>query len=148
MSKYVYPYRVSVVRERTNRYAQVNSSQTLNTIAQELLSDAATERFLVFFLDSKNRVLGFNEASVGSLNTSVIHPRDIYRAAVIQGASAVVFAHNHPSGDPNPSSEDREITKRLIHAGKILGIRVPDHIIIGHDCYYSFADAGHMNCED
>ena len=143
--KYIYPYRVSVVKERTDRYAKVDCSRRLNEIAKELLADAATERFLVFFLDSKNNILGFNEASVGSLNASVVHPRDTFRAAVIKGASAVVFAHKHPSGDPSPSREDRECTNRLIQAGKILGIRVLDHIIIGHDDYYSFADAGMMD---
>jgi DNA repair protein RadC len=143
--KYVYPYRISVVREHTNRYAKVDSSRTLNEIAKELLADAATERFLVFFLDTKNRILGFNEASVGSLSLSVVHPRDIFRIAVLKGANAVVFAHNHPSGDPAPSGEDRECTKRLIRAGEILGIRVLDHIIIGDEQYYSFADAGMMD---
>ena len=140
--KYVYPYRVSVVREHTDRYTRIDSSRTLNEVAKELLADAATERFLVFFLDSKNKILGFNEASVGSLNISIVNPRDTYRAAVIKGANAVVFAHNHPSGDITPSREDNESTKRLVESGKILGIRVLDSIIVGHDGYYSFADAG------
>ena len=143
--KYVYPYRISVVREHTNRYAKVDCSHKLSEIAKELLADAATERFLVLFLDAKNRVQGFNEASVGSLSASIVHPRDTFRAAVIKGASAVMFVHNHPSGDPEPSSEDRECTKRLIRAGEILGIRVLDHIIIGDDQYYSFADNGMMD---
>ena len=143
--KYIYPYRVSVVRERTNRYPKIDCSQSLKNIASELLSDAATERFLVFFMDSKNRILGFNEASVGSLNASIVHPRDAFRAAVIQGASAVTIVHNHPSGDPAPSREDRDTTKRMIQAGQILGIHVLDHIVIGDDDYYSFADAGQMD---
>jgi len=113
MTKYIYPYRVSVVREKTDRYPQISNSKELQVITRELLADAATERFLVFFLDTKNRITGFNEASVGSLNVSIVHPRDTMRAAVIQGASAIILAHNHPSGDPTPSREDRECTKRL-----------------------------------
>ena len=145
--KYIYPYRVSVVREHTNRYPKLDSSRSVREIAQQFLGDAATERMLVFFVDAKNRLVGFNEASVGSLNTSIVHPRDTFRAAVIQGASAVILAHNHPSGDPAPSREDREITKRMVQAGNILGIRVLDHVVIGDNGYYSFADASMMDCE-
>ena len=141
MNKYIYPYRVSVVREKTDRYPQVSSSRELRSIANEFLADAATERFLVFFLDSKNRITGFNETSIGSLNISIVHPRDTMRAAVIQGASVIILVHNHPSGDPTPSREDRECTKRLCHAGRILGIRVLDHIVVGDGNYFSFADA-------
>ena len=99
----------------------------------------------MFTMDSKNRILGFIEVSVGSLNVSIVHPRDVFRAAVIQGASAVTIVHNHPSGDPTPSREDHDTTKRMVQAGKILGIRVLDHIIIGDDDYYSFADAEQMD---
>jgi len=131
---------VSVVREHTDRYPKADSSDAIYKIAQELLNDAATERFLVFMLDAKNRVTGFHEASAGSLNMSVVVPRDIYRAAVIQGASAVILCHNHPSMDTRPSREDNDTTARLKQAGDILGIRVLDHIIVG-DGYYSYADA-------
>jgi DNA repair protein RadC len=120
----------------------VESSLRGNEIARKLLADAPTERFLMFVLNTKNRIMNFVEISVGSLNVSVVHPRDAFRAAVIQGAYAVVFAHNHPSGDPAPSREDRDCTKRLVEAGKILGIRVLDSIIIGDESYYSFADEG------
>jgi DNA repair protein RadC len=144
MSKYIYPFRLSVVRERTDRYECLDNSLSVCEIARQLLSDAPTERFLMFMLNAKNRVLGFVEVSVGSLNAFVIHPRDAYRAAVIMGASAVVVAHNHPSGDPAPSREDRESTKRLALAGKILGIRLLDHVVVGEDGHYSFADAGEI----
>ena len=145
MNKYVYPYRVSVVRERTNRYERVESSLDIREIARKLLEDAPTERFLMFVLNSKNRIMSFVEISVGSLNVSVVHPRDAFRAAVIQGANAVIFAHNHPSGDTTPSREDSDCTNRLVEAGNILGIRVLDSIIVGDENFYSFADAGHIN---
>ena len=141
MTKYIYPYRVSVIREHTDRYPKVDRSQAVNEIARKFLADAATERFLMFPLNSKNQIINFVEISVGCLNFSVVHPRDAFRAAVILGASAVIFAHNHPSGDTKPSKEDRKCTQRLAQAGDILGIRVLDSIIVGDD-YYSFADAG------
>lgn len=142
MNKYIYPYRVSVVRERTDRYEKVDSSRPIYEIGRTLLNDAATERVLTFMLDTKNRILGFVETSVGSLNFSVVHPRDTFRAAVIQGAASIILLHNHPSGDPTPGIEDHNVTKLMFDAGKILGIRVLDHIIIGIDGYYSFADNG------
>jgi len=145
MSKYIYPYRVSVVRERTDRYERIECSKNIKEIASRLLSDAPTERFIMFMLNAKNRILGFVEISVGSLNATVVHPRDAYRAAVIQGANAVIVAHNHPSGDPTPGREDRECTQRLAQAGKILGIALLDHIVVGEDGYYSFADKGQLN---
>jgi len=144
MTKYVYPFRISVVRERTDRYEKVDSSRPIYEIGKTLLGDAATERFLTFMLDTKNRILGFVETSVGSLNSSVVHPRDTFRAAVVQGAAAVIFLHNHPSGDPTPSREDYDTTQRLFNAGALLGIRVLDHIIVCDDDYYSFADEGRL----
>jgi DNA repair protein RadC len=79
---------------------------------------------------------------VGSLSTSVVHPREVFAPAVKDSSAAILFLHNHPSGDPAPSREDRECTSRLCQAGKILGIRVLDHIVLGFDDYFSFADAG------
>jgi DNA repair protein RadC len=145
MKKYAYPHRVSIVRENTDRYPTVCCSRDFRSIADKLLNDAATERFLMFFLNSKNVVEDYTEVSVGSMNVSVVHPRDAFRAAVIYGANAVVLAHNHPSGNPTPSRDDRECTRRMVQAGKILGIRVLDHIVVGYDKYYSFADAGQLD---
>jgi DNA repair protein RadC len=106
--------------------------------------DARREHFFVLLLNSKNQLIREVLVSVGSLNVSVVHPREVFAAAVKDSASAMIVLHNHPSGDPSPSREDRDCTKRLVQAGKILGIRVLDHIVIGHDYYYSFADACRM----
>ncbi len=103
---------------------------------------ANKEHFFSLHLNSKNRLIREALVSVGSLSTSVVHPREVFAAAVRDSAAAVLFLHNHPSGDPTPSKEDRECTERLCRAGRILGIRVLDHIIVGHDEYFSFADAG------
>lgn len=101
------------------------------------LMDAATsgdsqEAFFVLLLDTRNKVIGSPvECTRGLLDTSLVHPREVFREAVRQSAASVILAHNHPSGDPTPSKEDIAVTRRLVEAGKILGIRVVDHVILG-----------------
>jgi DNA repair protein RadC len=102
------------------------------------------EVFLSLHLNTKNQLIREVLVSIGSLSTSVVHPREVFSAAVRDSSAALIFLHNHPSGDPAPSREDRECTQRLCRAGKILGIRVLDHIILGHEDYFSFADSGQM----
>ena len=102
------------------------------------------EHFWAFFLDGKNRIEGLYEGSVGTLTSSLVHPRDVLRPAVVAGAAAVVVAHNHPSGDPTPSPEDREVTRRLVSAGEILGIRVLDHVVIGEHAHFSFLEKAEL----
>ena len=108
---------------------------------------ASKEHFLSLHLNSKNMLIREVLVSIGSLSTSVVHPREVFAPAVRDSTAALIFMHNHPSGDPAPSREDRECTQRLLQAGQILGIRVLDHIVLGHDDYYSFADAGLLNSE-
>jgi DNA repair protein RadC len=103
---------------------------------------ATKEYFVSLQLNSKNQLIREVLISVGSLSSSIVHPREVFAPAVRDSTAAVILLHNHPSGDPSPSREDRECTQRLWHAGKILGIRVLDHIVLGHDQYFSFADAG------
>lgn len=104
--------------------------------------DRRREYFVVLLLDGKNRILLEEQISEGSLNQSIVHPREVYSRAVKESAAAVILVHNHPSGDPAPSREDREITRRLKEAGDVLGIRVLDHIIIGDGSYFSFVEQG------
>lgn len=85
------------------------------------------------------------EISVGSLSASVVHPREVFKAAAMHSAASIIVAHNHPSGDPNPSREDIAVTKRLVKAGEIMDIAVLDHIIIGGDSFYSFKRAGMLH---
>lgn len=106
---------------------------------------ANKEHFFSLHLNSKNQLIREVLVSVGSLSTSVVHPREVFAPAVRDSTAALIFLHNHPSGDPSPSREDRDCTQRLIHAGQILGIRVLDHIVLGYDDYYSFADAGQLS---
>ena len=105
---------------------------------------ASREYFVSLHLNSKNQLIREVLVSIGSLSTSVVHPREVFSAAVRDSTAALIFLHNHPSGDPAPSTEDRECTQRLFRAGKILGIRVLDHVILGHEDYFSFADAGQL----
>jgi len=105
------------------------------------LNQETKEYFITLHLDGKNRIVCMEEVSVGSLNQSIVHPREVFKTALLSSAAAIVLIHNHPSGDPLPSREDREITRRLKEAGDLLGIRVLDHIIIG-DTYMSFVEQG------
>lgn len=106
------------------------------------LRDLRKELFLVLLLDGKNRIMRKVQISEGSLSQSLVHPREVFAPAVRESAAAVILMHNHPSGDPAPSREDREITRRLQEAGDLLGIRVLDHIIIGDGGYFSFVESG------
>jgi DNA repair protein RadC len=100
------------------------------------------EHFRVILLNTKNRVLGVETVSIGSLNSSLVHPREVFKSAVQRSAAGVILVHNHPSGDPTPSSEDIEITRRLSDAGRVIGIEVLDHIIIGDHLFVSFKEKG------
>ena len=101
---------------------------------------AAKEQFVVILLNSKNKVIGTEVVSEGSLSSSVVHPREVYAPAMLHHAAAIMVAHNHPSGDPKPSFEDEEITRMLSRSGKVLGIPMIDHVIIGDGNYYSFLE--------
>ncbi|MGD0308339.1 MAG: DNA repair protein RadC [Acidobacteriota bacterium] len=108
---------------------------------------SSKEHFVSLHLNAKNQLIREVLVSIGSLSTSVVHPREVFSPAVRDSTAALIFMHNHPSGDPAPSREDRECTQRLCRSGRILGIRVLDHIILGHDDYFSFADAGQLQEE-
>lgn len=101
------------------------------------LKDKKKEHFWVLLLDTRNKVIKMSEVSVGSLNASIVHPREVFKEAISASAASVILAHNHPSGDPQPSKEDIEITKNLVAAGQLMGIEVLDHIIVGDKDYIS-----------
>lgn len=101
---------------------------------------AAKEQFVVILLNNKNKVIGTEVVSEGSLSSSIVHPREVFAPAILHHAAAVMVAHNHPSGDPKPSIEDEEVTRLLLRSGKVLGIPMIDHVIIGDGNYYSFLE--------
>jgi len=107
-----------------------------------LISDAPVEVFLSVLLDVKHRPLGEDRVSAGILDGSLVHPREVFVKAVRERAAAVILVHNHPSGDPAPSGQDREVTRRLRSAGTILGIPVIDHVILGDGSFFSFREEG------
>jgi DNA repair protein RadC len=106
------------------------------------LRNCRQERFLALLVDTRHRLVAEIEVSRGSLNQSLVHPREVFAPAVRESAAAVLALHNHPSGDPLPSREDHEVTRRLAEAGEILGIRLLDHVVVGGDGFVSFAREG------
>jgi DNA repair protein RadC len=120
------------------------ASEDAERIARSIFGtlDADKEHFVLLAMNNKNRVNGFKVISTGSLTASLVHPREVWRAALHLCAAAVVFVHNHPSGDPAPSPEDQELTRRLKETGDVLGIRVLDHVVLGDGRYFSFSDRG------
>ena len=109
------------------------------------LSRLRQEVFYVLLLDSRHRVLRSVEVSRGSLNQSLVHPREVFAPAIRESAAAILVVHNHPSGDPTPSREDREVTKRLVEAGDLLGVPLLDHVVVADEGYQSFADRGWLS---
>jgi DNA repair protein RadC len=142
---YIPIYRVTLVREgQMPSYEQrIRCSADAARMLWAYLEGVDREHFVVFLLDQKNQVIGINTVSMGSLTASIVHPREVFKAAILANAATIICGHNHPSGDTVPSQEDRLITTRLASAGKLLGINVMDHIIIGSaGKYFSFADEG------
>jgi len=103
------------------------------------------EHFVVFFLDARNQEIKREIISMGSLNINIVHPREVFEPAVRNLAAQIIIAHNHPSGDPQPSKEDLEVTQKLVEAGKILGIEVADHVIVSKDKFVSLKEKGAIN---
>lgn len=134
MRKRVNIVSVKLVREASKYYAtrRINSPEDVSEIAGEFLKDADREILLVVCLNTKNEPTAIHAAAVGTLNNIDIHPREIFKAAILANSDKIILVHNHPSGDPNPSKSDMEITKRLKQVGEIIGIPVLDHVIIGN----------------
>ena len=136
--------RVSVVKEAMADYPKLTGSEAGADFARGLF-DTTDERehFIVIMLDVRLKIKAYSVVSVGSMTASIVHPREVFRPAIVAGSCKIMLTHNHPSGEVNPSREDIKVTKLLTEAGKLLGIDVVDHIIIGSEGkYYSFSDHG------
>ena len=135
---------LKVVKEKEINYnsnwtdKKINSPEKVAEVAINVLGlhEQAEESFYIFTLDTKNKINGIFEVSRGSLSSSIVHPREVFKRALLQNANSIILLHNHPSGDPTPSGEDIDITNRLIEAGDLLGIRVLDHIVVGDESNY------------
>lgn len=118
----------------------VRSGRDVALVVRESVRGTRRETFFALLLDARHRVLSLRVVSTGSLESTTVHPREVFSPAVREGAAAVVVAHNHPSGDPTPSREDRLVTDRLQEAGQLLGIELLDHVVVGEDRCFSFAE--------
>ena len=132
--------RIEMVKEKTVRYKeQISTAERAAEVLKTIIGNTDRETAVVLCLDTKNKINAINIVSIGIVDATLIHPREVFKAAILSNATGIIFAHNHPSGDTTPSEEDKEMTKRLIAAGDILGINVLDSIILG-DGFYSFRE--------
>jgi DNA repair protein RadC len=121
----------------------LSQASDVHVVARDL-ELARREHFVAFYLDARNRVLIRETISVGSLCASIVHPREVFAPAIERRAASIILAHNHPSGDPEPSADDLALTRRLVQAGVLLGIEILDHLVIGHGIYVSLKSRGLM----
>jgi len=138
-------YRVKLVRERCLKFGRdtVTSSSDAASLIRSYLGLTDRENMVVVMLDVKLQVIGINTVSIGSLDSAVVHPREVFKPAILSNAHRIILGHNHPSGDPRPSDEDKRLTLQLADAGRLMDIAVEDHIIVALDgAYYSFRNDG------
>ncbi|WP_379146018.1 DNA repair protein RadC [Paenibacillus sp. sgz500992] len=133
-----------MANSRLTEPVTIRSPQDAAEILTEQLRYLQKEHFVCLFLNTKNHVIAQETLSMGSLNASIVHPREVFRAAMKCSSAAIICAHNHPSGDPTPSPEDISLTSRLLQAGEIVGIDVLDHLIIGDSRFVSLKEKGYM----
>ena len=140
-------YSVSTVRCRRRRpreIPKVNSPRDVYALVAPLVRDADREHFYGVYLNARNQVLAVELISVGSLNASIVHPREVFGPAVEKRAANLIVAHNHPSGETDPSEEDLQLTRRLSQAGEVLGIALLDHLIVANGSWTSLKEEGHL----
>jgi len=139
-------FKVTLVREGKIPWGEtrMRNSQMVSALLHQYLDGVDREHLCLVLLNQKNEIVGVSTISIGSLTASVAHPREIFKVAILANCASIILAHNHPSGDPLPSQEDRALTARLKECGKLLGIPLVDSIIIGdgNERYFSFADEG------
>jgi DNA repair protein RadC len=118
----------------------IKSAKDVYEYASQRFNSNDREQFMILHLDTKNRIIKDDIISIGTLNASIIHPREVFKSAIRESSNSIILVHNHPSGDAEPSFEDEQITKKLVEAGKLLSIKVMDHVIVGNGEHYSFKD--------
>lgn len=143
MKSYVQKITISLVREHTDDISKKMTTPeeiaSLSLIDKELIN-CDREKFIVLHLSTKNQLISYEIVSIGNLNATIIHPREVFKSAILSNASSIIICHNHPSGIPEPSNDDMVITIRLKDAGELLGIELLDHIIFGYKSFYSFKE--------
>lgn len=137
-------YRLELIKENSCNYGDYTASnpldveKILNSIFK--MNSQPEEIFVLVCLDIKNKIIGLHEVSRGTLNSSLVHPREVFKRALANNACKIIVAHNHPANSPTPSQEDRNVSDRLVKCGQLIGIDVVDHIIITEDDYFSFKE--------
>ncbi|MGO4538104.1 RadC family protein [Paenibacillus sp. 2TAB19] len=133
-----------ITRSKLEETVTVRKPQDAADYVMEELRYLKKEHFLCLFLNTKNHIIAQETLSVGTLNASLVHPREVFRAAIQRSSASIICVHNHPSGDPTPSPEDIALTKRLVEAGELVGIEVLDHLVIGDARFVSLKEQGYM----
>ncbi|MGH0601586.1 JAB domain-containing protein [Bacillus mycoides] len=123
---------------------RIKSPEDASVLLKQFLGEVDREYFIVLCLDTKNQPTAINVCHIGSLNASIVHPREVLKPAIISNAASIIVAHNHPSNDPTPSREDIEVTKRLAEAGKIIGVELLDHVIVCSDSFVFLKEKGYI----
>jgi len=138
--------RLQMLKESSMLYKHrvIRSPEDGYELIKQFLGDVDREHFVVVCLDTKNQPTALNVCHVGSLNSSIVHPREVMKPAILSNAAGILIGHNHPSGNPEPSQEDINVTKRLKEVGEVMGIDLLDHIILGEDSFTSLREKGHM----
>ncbi len=152
MAKNITYYSISLVKEKASRIEfgainQIKSSVDCHRALQNIfnLSSSTQEKFVMLALDTKNQIAGAFTVHIGTTNSSIVNPKDVFQRAILTNATSIIVCHNHPSGNPQPSPEDILITTRLADCGQLLGVEVLDHIIIGDDnSYVSMKEKGYL----
>jgi len=119
---------------------KITSPRDFFDLFNPVFKEEPVEIFIVAWLSSANRIIGFEKVSVGNLNSSIVDPRSVFRSAIVANSASIIVAHNHPSGNPEPSEEDISISKKLVESGKVLGVHVFDHLIFAEETYTSFVE--------
>lgn len=121
---------------------KIRNGKDVASLLSPQISGLKKEHFVGLYLDCRNNLLKKETVAIGSLNTSIIHPREVFKVALEESAASIIIAHNHPSGDPSPSEADVSVTRKLVETGRIMGISVLDHVVIGRNSFFSMADEG------
>jgi len=139
--------RLTMVKEDVSPEYQVNvcgSKHVFELLKQFGITEEPEEVFVTIGLDTRHKISEYWEVSRGSLNESIVHPREVFKRLLVGNCHSCILAHNHPSGDPEPSRQDDKLTERLCEAGELLALKVLDHVIVGDDVYYSYAEQGKL----
>lgn len=135
-----------VVREGEHNPRILGNPDAVYNLVKGFVADDEREHFYLIFLDAQNHYKGHHEVSVGTLSASLVHPREVFKPAILASAASIILVHNHPSGDPTPSTEDTRLTQQLVACSKLLDIRIHDHLILGNGSgkWVSFATRGQL----